>query len=82
MSEMQNLNDYYKSRKGYAGYTETIRQYTGTGENIVENLHSNNHMNFHTHDFFEINYIKKQMRDEINRQQMAEKEFDILRRAE
>ena len=59
MSEVQNLNDYYKSRKGFAGYRETIRQYTGRGENIVVNLHSNNHMNFHTHDFFEINYIKK-----------------------
>lgn len=59
MSVMQNSNDYYKSKKGYTGYTETIKQYTGTGENIVVNLHSNNHMNFHTHDFFEINYIKK-----------------------
>ena len=56
MERNKNTFDFAKN-KGFRGYTETLSQYTGEGANVVINVHSNSHMNFHSHDFFEINYI-------------------------
>lgn len=57
MEIMQNENQVHSIKKGYLGYVEHIAQYTGTGANIVVNIHTNSGMNFHMHDFYEINYI-------------------------
>ena len=57
MEKMQNENQVHSIKKGYLGYIEHIAQYTGTGANIVVNVHNNSGMNFHMHDFYEINYI-------------------------
>lgn len=51
------LNEYYKNKKNRFGYVETIKQYSGDNKNVIVNLHKNNHMNFHQHDFYEINYV-------------------------
>ena len=59
MSEMQTLKDFYIRRKKFAGYIETIVQYTSNNENIIVNKHKNDYMNFHMHDFFEFNYLFK-----------------------
>ena len=55
----KNKNKSYSVNKGFYGYVERLQQYATKGENIVINTHSNHFMNFHLHDFYEINYIYK-----------------------
>lgn len=55
--EKAEKTSVFVQKKGFHGYTEILSQYTGEGANVVINAHSNVYMNFHSHDFFEINYI-------------------------
>ncbi len=55
--EKAEKTSVFIQKKGFHGYTENLSQYTGEGANVVVNHHSNDYMNFHTHDFLEINYI-------------------------
>ncbi|MBO5910293.1 MAG: hypothetical protein J6Q15_02165, partial [Clostridia bacterium] len=61
-------NNYKEQIKEYQRQVQTSKE---TVENLKEQLDQ-------ATSTIEINYIKKQMRDEINRQQLAEKDFDIL----
>ncbi len=61
-------NNYKEQIKDYQRQVQTSKE---TVENLKEQLEQ-------ATSTIEINYIKKQMRDEINRQQIAEKDFDIL----
>lgn len=61
-------NNYKEQMKDFQRQVQTSKE---TVENLKEQLEQ-------ATSTIEINYIKKQMRDEINRQQLAEKDFDIL----
>lgn len=61
-------NNYKEQIKEYQRQVQTSKE---TVENLKEQLEQ-------ASSTIEINYIKKQMRDEINRQQVAEKDFDTL----
>ena len=61
-------NNYKEQVKEYQRQVQTSKE---TVENLKEQLEQ-------ASSTIEINYIKKQMRDEINRQQVAEKDFYIL----
>ena len=61
-------NNYREQTKEFQRQVQTSKE---TVENLKEQLEQAN-------STIEINYIKKQIRDEINREQLAEKEFDIL----
>ena len=61
-------NNYKEQIKDYQRQVQTSKE---TVENLKEQLEQ-------ASSTIEINYLKKQMRDEINRQQVAEKDFDIL----
>lgn len=61
-------NNYKEQVKEYQRQVQTSKE---TVDNLKEQLEQ-------ATSTIEINYIKKQMRDEINRQQLAEKDFDIL----
>lgn len=61
-------NNYKEQTKEFQRQVQTSKE---TVENLKEQLEQAN-------STIEINYIKKQMRDELNRQQLAEKDFDIL----
>lgn len=57
MKKMQINDQLHPVSKGYIGYVEHLAQYTGEGANVVVNIHKNSRMNFHMHDFYEINYV-------------------------
>lgn len=61
-------NNYKEQVKDYQRKVQTSKE---TVENLKEQLEQ-------ASSTIEINYIKKQMRDELNRQQISEKDFDIL----
>ena len=61
-------NNYREQTKEFQRQVQTSKE---TVENLKEQLEQ-------AGSTIEINYIKKQMRDELNRQQLAEKDFDIL----
>ena len=61
-------NNYKEQMKDFQRQVQTSKE---TVESLKEQLEQ-------ATSTIEINYIKKQMRDEINRQQLAEKDFDIL----
>lgn len=61
-------NNYKEQTKDFQRQVQTSKE---TVESLKEQLEQ-------ASSTIEINYIKKQMRDEINRQQLAERDFDIL----
>lgn len=61
-------NNYKEQVKEFQRQVQTSKE---TVENLKEQLEQ-------ASSTIEINYIKKQMRDELSRQQLAEKDFDIL----
>ncbi len=76
MQEIERVNNEIAVlENNYKEQTKEFQRQVQTSKETVENLKEQLEQAGST---IEINYIKKQMRDEINRQQMAEKEFDIL----
>ena len=76
MQEIERVNNEINVlENNYKEQTKEFQRQVQTSKETVENLKEQLEQASST---IEINYIKKQMRDEINRQQMAEKEFDIL----
>ncbi|MBQ7880653.1 MAG: hypothetical protein IJ358_02280 [Clostridia bacterium] len=76
LQEIERVNNEIAALEN--NYKEQIKEYQRqlqTSKETVENLKEQLEQETST---IGINYIKKQMRDEINRQQLAEKEFDIL----
>ena len=76
MQEIERVNNEISVlQNNYKEQTKEFQRQVQTSKETVENLKEQLEQASST---IEINYIKKQMRDELNRQQMAEKEFDIL----
>ena len=76
MQEIERVNNEINVLEN--NYKEQVKEFqrqVQTSKETVENLKEQLEQATST---IEINYIKKQMRDEINRQQLSEKEFDIL----
>lgn len=75
MQETERVNNEISALE--SNYKEQIKDYqrqVQTSKETVDNLKEQLEQATST---IEINYIKKQIRDEINRQQLSEKEFDI-----
>ncbi len=73
--EIERVNNEIASFEN--NYKEQVKEYqrqVQTGKETVDNLKAQLEQASST---IEMNYIKKQIRDEINRQQYAEKDFDI-----
>jgi len=76
MQETERVNNEISVlENNYKEQTKEFQRQVQTSKETVENLKEQLEQATST---IEINYIKKQMRDEINRQQLAEKDFDIL----
>lgn len=74
LQEIERVNNEISALE--TNYKEQVKEYqrqVQTSKETVENLKSQLEQAAST---IEINYIKKQIRDEINRQQVAEKDFD------
>ena len=74
LQEIERVNNEMSALE--TNYKEQVKEYqrqVQTSKETVENLKSQLEQAAST---IEINYIKKQIRDEINRQQLAEKDFD------
>ncbi len=76
MQETERVNNEISVlENNYKEQTKEFQRQVQTSKETVENLKEQLEQATST---IEINYIKKQMRDELNRQQLAEKDFDIL----
>ena len=76
MQEIERVNNEISVlENNYKEQTKEFQRQVQTSKETVENLKEQLEQAGST---IEINYIKKQMRDEINRQQLSEKDFDIL----
>ena len=76
MQEIERINNEISVlENNYKEQTKEFQRQVQTSKETVENLKEQLEQASST---IEINYIKKQMRDEINRQQLSEKDFDIL----
>lgn len=76
MQEIERVNNEIAALEN--NYREMLKEYQRQVQTSKENVESLKEQLEQASSTIEINYIKKQMRDEINRQQLAEKEFDIL----
>ena len=76
LQEIERVNNEINVlENNYKEQTKEFQRQVQTSKETVENLKEQLEQATST---IEINYIKKQMRDELNRQQISEKEFDIL----
>ena len=76
MQEIERVNNEIAALEN--NYREMVKEYQRQVQTSKETVESLKEQLEQASSTIEINYIKKQMRDEINRQQLAEKEFDIL----
>lgn len=76
MQEIERVNNEISALEN--NYREMLKEYQRQVQTSKETVESLKEQLEQASSTIEINYIKKQMRDEINRQQLAEKEFDIL----
>ncbi|MBQ8522836.1 MAG: hypothetical protein IJ458_04195 [Clostridia bacterium] len=76
LQEIERVNNEIAVlENNYREQTKEFQRQVQTSKETVENLKEQLEQATST---IEINYIKKQMRDELSRQQVSEKDFDIL----
>ena len=76
LQEIERVNNEINVlENNYKEQTKEFQRQVQSSKETVENLKEQLEQATST---IEINYIKKQMRDELTRQQLAEKDFDIL----
>lgn len=76
MQEIERVNNEIGAMEN--NYREMVKEYQRQVQTSKETVESLKEQLEQASSTIEINYIKKQMRDELSRQQVGEKEFDIL----